>query len=105
MATYSMALIVGLVVVLIVRAVSFSTTQSTGSEDRLMSLIMTIVQFILAISTLLLVRHQLSVAVRHIEQSEVVELRLQQLAEGVRKLVDAAQPDTRLPPGPLVKNR
>jgi uncharacterized membrane protein YkgB len=104
-ATYSVALIVGLVIVLIARAVTFSATQSAGSQERLMSLIMTIVQFIVTISTLMLVRHQVSIAVRQIEESEVVELRLQQLTEGVRKLAEAVQPDPRRPQAPPVKNR
>jgi L-lactate utilization protein LutC len=80
---------VGLVIILIVRAATFIGTQSAGDQGRILSLIMTIVQFIVTLSTLVLVRSQVSVAVHQIEQAEVNELRLQQLTEGVRKLAVA----------------
>jgi hypothetical protein len=89
-ATYSLALIGGLVIILIARAATFAGAQASGDQERLMNLIMTIVQFLVTVSTLVLVRHQVSVAVHQIEQTEVSELRLQQLTAAVCKLVDAA---------------
>jgi hypothetical protein len=89
-ATYSLALIGGLVIILIARAMTFAAGQAAGDQDRLMNVSMTIVQFLVTVSTLVLVRHQVSVAVHQIEQTEISELRLQQLTAAVCKLADAA---------------
>jgi hypothetical protein len=91
---------VGLVIILIARAATFIGTPSADDQGRILSLIVTIVQFIVTLSTLMLVRGQVSVALHQIEQAEVNELRLQQLTEGMRKLADAVgatvRPETRL---------
>ena len=88
-ATYSIALIIGFVVVLIVRAVTFAGTQPPGDQARMMSTIMTIAQFLVTLATLAVVRHQVRVAVNQIEQSEAGEVRLQILAHAIGELVDA----------------
>lgn len=88
-ATYSIALIVGLVVVMLARAVTVTAAQSAADQGRTMSVIVTIVQLIVTISTLLLVRHQVHLAVQQIEQADAGELRLQQLTDQVRRLADA----------------
>jgi hypothetical protein len=88
-ATYSIALIVGFVIVLIVRAVTFAGAQPPGDQARIMSTIMTIAQFLVALATLAVVRHQVRVAVNQIEQSEAGEVRLQILAHAIGELVDA----------------
>ncbi|HEV2739062.1 MAG TPA: hypothetical protein VGU66_10825 [Candidatus Elarobacter sp.] len=88
-ATYSIALIVGFVVVLIVRAVTFAGTQPPGDQARIMSTIITIAQFLVTLATLAVVRHQVRVAVNQIEQSEAGEVRQQILAHAIGELVDA----------------
>ena len=88
-ATYSIALIVGFVVVLIVRAVTVAGTQPPGDQARIMSTIMTIAQFLVTLATLAVVRHQVRVAVNQIEQSEAGEVRQQILAHAIGELVDA----------------
>ena len=88
-ATYSIALIIAIVIVLIVRAVTYAGTQSPGDQARMMNTIMTIAQFLVTLATLAVVRHQVRVAVNQIEQSEAGEVRLQILAHAIGELVDA----------------
>ena len=87
-ATYSIALIIGFVVVLIVRAVIVVGTQPPGEQARMMNTMMTIAQFLVTLATLAVVRHQVRVAVNQIEQSEAGEVRLQILAHAIGELVD-----------------
>ena len=92
-ATYSIALVVGLVIVIVGRAIELASGQPTGEQQRTISAIMSVVQFIVTLATLALIRHQVSVAVHQIEQAEGGDLRLQQLTAAVRALVDAGRTD------------
>jgi hypothetical protein len=92
-ATYSIAVVVGLVVVIVGRAIELASGEPSGDRLRMMSVIMSVVQTIVTLATLALIRHQVSVAVHQIEQAEGGDLRLQQLTAAVRALVDARPVD------------
>jgi hypothetical protein len=92
-ATYSIALVVGLVVLIVGRAIEMASGESSGDQLRSMSVIIAVVQTIVTLATLALVRHQVSVAVHQIEQAEGGDLRLQQLTAAVRALADARPVD------------
>jgi hypothetical protein len=87
-ATYAVALIVGLVSVLIVRTLMLASTESAAAQDRLMSAIIPIALLIVSLTTLALVRYQMSVAVRNLEQAEHTASRLLQLVQAVHALED-----------------
>lgn len=85
-ATYLIALIVPVIVALITRAIMVASVEPAAAQDRLMNAIVPIVQFIVSLSTLALVRHQVSVAVEQIEQAEHNEARVLRLADAVGEL-------------------
>ncbi|HYZ17892.1 MAG TPA: hypothetical protein VE591_15885 [Candidatus Acidoferrum sp.] len=87
-ATYSIALVVGLVVVLIASAVMVASTESATGQLRLLGTIVLIAQLIVSLATLALVYRQTSVSVTDIEQVEQMARRIAQLSDAVRELKD-----------------
>jgi hypothetical protein len=87
-ATYSIALIVGVIAVLIASTVTVASTESPDARVRIVSAMAPIAQIIVSLATLALVRHQVSVAVGDIEQAEQTESRLLQLTAAIRVLLE-----------------
>jgi uncharacterized membrane protein YkgB len=69
-ATYATALIVTLIVIVVGRAVQVASAEPAVDRQRLITTILTIVQVIVTLATLVLVRNQVSVAVHQMEQLE-----------------------------------
>ena len=87
-ATYSIALVVGVVGILIFRTIMVASAESFAGQGRIMSAMVPVAQFLVSLTTLALVRYQVSVAVGQIEQAEQTEARLLQLTAAVRALVE-----------------
>jgi ABC-type transport system involved in cytochrome bd biosynthesis fused ATPase/permease subunit len=102
-ATYSIGIVVAFVAVLIVRAVMVSSAEPAGDQQRLMSAVVTLVQFIVTLAALALIRNQISIAVRQIEQSAESEVRLVALTEAIHALAAAAPPRPVPPPARTVR--
>ncbi len=89
LATYSIALIVGIVVILVARSLMVAITESPTAQSRLMNAIFPVAQLIVSLATLALVHHQTSLAVRQMEQAEQTDTRISNLTEAVHALVEA----------------
>jgi NADH:ubiquinone oxidoreductase subunit 6 (subunit J) len=104
-ATYSIALIVGIVAVLIASTVMVASTESPDARVRIVSAMAPVAQIIVALATLALVRHQVSVTVGDIEQAEQTESRLLQLTAAIRALMEVRRRPFVLRKGSVSTNR
>jgi len=86
-ATYSIALVVGVVGILIFRTIMVASAESFAGQERIMNAMVPVAQFLVSLTTLALVRYQVSVAVGQIEQAEQTEAQLLQLTAAVRASV------------------
>ena len=100
-ATYSIALVAGVVGMLIFRTIMVASAESLAGQERIMNAMVPVAQFLVSLTTLALVRYQVSVAVGQIEQAEQTEAHLVQLTAAVRASVDSL----RLPVPPLHEMR
>jgi hypothetical protein len=96
-ATYSIALIVGIVLVLTVSTIMVASSESPSAQARLMSAVIPVAQLIVSLATLALVQRQMSSAVRDVEQAEETASRLAELTDAVRVLQDAVRNPARAP--------
>jgi hypothetical protein len=88
-ATYSIFLIVGIVVALVAGTFVVARAESPDAQARILSATTPIAQFIVSLATLALVRHQVSVAVGDIEQAEQTEGRLLHLTAAMSVMLES----------------
>ena len=86
-ATYSIAVIVVFIAILVAAALTVGTGETAVERQRLMSVIEPFAQLLLSLATFVLIGNQVSVAVGQIEQAEESEARLLQLTAAARALL------------------
>jgi hypothetical protein len=86
--TYVIAGITGIILIMIFRSVTIAVGETAVAQERLMALVVTIVQFAVSATSLVIVRSQVSVATIEIEQAEEADVRLRSLTVAVRSMVD-----------------
>jgi hypothetical protein len=91
MSTYSLALIVGIVVVLLGSAAMIAGSESAGDRPRLMIAIIAIAQLLVSLATLVLVHRSMSAAVRDGEQAEQTARHLRNLTHLVHELKETTR--------------
>jgi NADH:ubiquinone oxidoreductase subunit 6 (subunit J) len=90
-ATYSLAVIVGIVVVLIGSAAMVAGSESAEDRVRLMIAIIAMAQLIVSLATLALVHRSMSAAVRDGEQAEQTARHLRNLTHLVHELKETTR--------------
>jgi ABC-type transport system involved in cytochrome bd biosynthesis fused ATPase/permease subunit len=98
-ALWSVALVVGVVVIVIVRGLVVAAGETAAEQQRLMIAVAPVVQFVVSLATFALIRNQVSVAVAQIGQAEHSEARLLQLAYAVHALRESLNPAARAESG------
>ena len=94
-ALWSVALIIGVVAILIVRGIVVAAGESAAEQQRLMNVIAPVAQLIVSLATFALISNQVSVAVAQIGQGEHTEARLLQLDFAVHALGESLNSPTR----------
>jgi ABC-type transport system involved in cytochrome bd biosynthesis fused ATPase/permease subunit len=98
-ALWSVALIIGVVAILIVRGMVVAAGESAAEQQRLMNVVAPVAQLIVSLATFALIRNQVCVAVAQIGQAEHSEARLLQLAYAVHALDESLKPAARAESG------
>ena len=78
-ATYAISIIIAVVVLLVARAFVGAPGDSVQDHFRLVAMIATFAQFVVAVTTLVIVRNQVSVAVHQIEHADASQSQIRDL--------------------------
>lgn len=98
-ASASIVLIVGTVIVIVVRAGLYASTTPASEHGGTFSAVLAIAEFIVTLATLVLMRQQVQVAVHQIEHAEASQIQTRELAQAMQALARAVQSKTSIGSG------
>jgi hypothetical protein len=87
-ASYVIAGITGIILVLLFRSITIAATESAIAQERLLTFVVTIVQVAVSATSLVIVRHQVGLTTIEIEQAEQAEYRLIRFAATMQSFIE-----------------